>query len=286
MPKKLNLGIVKNVKMLQDSSLAEVYEEENKLNELDFVNMIYVAFTRPERELYSLISEKDDAEFFALIKNFINEKQLFIEIEENVYGYGTQVRNEKKEEKLDDDEIGISPEYKFFTNDWRNIARLKLNYSGNLSFDKDNLLEKGKHIHSVLSKIYSIDDFEAVIENYRQLGIIEKSEMDYIEQKINKMLENKLIKSFFDKDNKVLNEQNILLPNSNEKIPDRIIHREDNTIVVDYKLSDYESINQNLLQKYKAQISEYSDALSSMGLKNIKSYLVFLKGEIYVLEVV
>jgi CRISPR/Cas system-associated exonuclease Cas4 (RecB family) len=65
-------------------------------------------------------------------------------------------------------------------------------------------------------------------------------------------------------------EQGILLPDGSQKRPDRIILKDEEAIIVDFKTgSEFE--------KHQKQVKEYMNLVASLSQKNTKGYLCYLE---------
>jgi ATP-dependent exoDNAse (exonuclease V) beta subunit len=71
----------------------------------------------------------------------------------------------------------------------------------------------------------------------------------------------------------VLNETPIIVARDSIKRPDKLILKQDKTILIDFKTGAENS-------KYLKQINDYAAALREMNLPNIKAYLYFTNTEI------
>jgi CRISPR/Cas system-associated exonuclease Cas4 (RecB family) len=60
--------------------------------------------------------------------------------------------------------------------------------------------------------------------------------------------------------------------------PDRVIIREGQAVVVDYKTG-------KPMEKYKTQLEQYTKCLEDIGYKNVKKYLLYLEPEVRLEEV-
>ena len=78
---------------------------------------------------------------------------------------------------------------------------------------------------------------------------------------INTLFECPEILFFFNKEWQVKTEKEILLPNGKTYIPDRILFKENEVVVIDYKTGKKD-------KSHHQQIVKYSNALKNMGYKN------------------
>ena len=97
-----------------------------------------------------------------------------------------------------------------------------------------------------------------------------------IRKLLRQALQNEQVRGWFAPDWNVVNECAIIDKNDEgiiyEKRPDRVISKLGETIVIDYKTGD----SQTVYAKYKEQVKEYIDLLKRAGYKNVKGYLWYV----------
>jgi len=82
-------------------------------------------------------------------------------------------------------------------------------------------------------------------------------------------LRNPVVSKWFDGTYNVLVEQSILLPNNDEKRPDRIMIHKNEAIIVDYKFTKMRN------QSYNKQVNDYKNLLAEMGY-TVKGYVWYV----------
>jgi len=124
----------KNLLNMGDTA-KEIFESEILNNLLDSINLLYVAFTRAEKELY-IISKKDNPEvntFSSLIQSFLDNKS-----KSDQYSIGKKLINEKNQNRAESELI--------------NLNKKKVNI---ISTSKN--VNQAKYISDTLSNIYTND---------------------------------------------------------------------------------------------------------------------------------
>ncbi|MBT6547199.1 MAG: hypothetical protein HOL39_03680, partial [Cryomorphaceae bacterium] len=124
----------KNLLNMGDTA-KEIFESEILNNLLDSINLLYVAFTRAEKELY-IISKKDNPEvntFSSLIQSFLDNKS-----KSDQYSIGKKLINEKNQNRAESELI--------------NLNKKKVNI---ISTSKN--INQAKYISDTLSNIYTND---------------------------------------------------------------------------------------------------------------------------------
>ena len=145
------------------------------------------------------------------------------------------------------------------------LFRVRSSYLGVESYE---VAEKGK---------VSDKQKDEVIERMYQLGRFSSDDNEKLRETINELLTSDKIKHFFSGDWEVKTENEILMENGKTYIPDRLLFSKttDEIIVIDYKTGIKKDI-------HETQITEYSDALKLMGMKNVKRVLIYTSDEIKV----
>jgi RecB family exonuclease len=100
-----------------------------------------------------------------------------------------------------------------------------------------------------------------------------------LKQTLNQIVDHPELKQFFDGTDKVLCEQEILIPQGLTLRPDRInISNEGKATILDYKTGQPKIED-------KKQLETYVDALNQLGFQKVKSKLVYIDREIEVITI-
>jgi ATP-dependent exoDNAse (exonuclease V) beta subunit len=274
-------------KNMQQSDFAPDYNEEHLQRRVDALNMIYVAFTRAENNLYvwGLAAEKEGTIASAgdLIRAAIpnsqsstgtetNNGQCSILNAQSVYELGTPVTTHKTEEKENKNRMKSSHEKEeafevAMTSNAPTLDFMQSNQSrkfiGSLGSEEaeetgqQTYLEVGKIMHYVLSQIEHSDQIQKVLNRCMAEGIItDKKLMDVVIKRLQKGFSNPKIAQWFAPDNQVFNECSItsISPETGEPCtlrPDRVIISGDTITVIDFKFGRPEAEHHTQVQAYK-----------------------------------
>lgn len=242
--------------------LALLYKNRQKKVLIDELNAMYVALTRPICELYAFIPSH--------ASNSINPAQMLIQ-EQNIEK-GKQIKYEIKK-KTKAGELSVLQAGKL--KNW--VETLGAEFSDEaLPADRRKAL-KGNFIHQALSYIGSLNDGnkEEEIKNAAQRAILLypfMENLDEIGNTLKNIVDTDGIKRFFYVENgKVLQEKEMMDSNGNLKRADRIIIKDNEVWVIDYKSSRDKS------DSHINQLREYKDILKQIYPKNtVKGYLLYL----------
>ena len=262
---------------MQTSIFRTDYDEETLRNNVDNLNLLYVAFTRAKNNLFIFTSEqkkntgKEKEDTINDISKLIH-KVLFKSTTETLrYETGVLITTPGKTEKSDTENI------KFSTSTQLPVFR-QSNKSKDFVAEEEEktpYIDKGLLYHSVLQDIITIDDIDKVIsEKYSEGVFKDKAEKEQVEKDIKEAMSNPTASQWFDRKWEVINERTILEPSKGdskwkEHRADRIISSPEETICIDFKTGAYN-------KKHIDQIKEYMELLVSIGYPNVKGYVWYV----------
>ena len=268
---KLKYSLINQNKTLLNSHFDLQYKRELSLNTLDNLNKLYVACTRSIDSLYIFSTSKKKAS----TNNFNINSFLSTFTNSYPYEFGDKIKKEKKTHKTKN----VFYKEEILRNDWRKIISLR--NSSSEFWDLENPKEKkdwGKLLHFALSKIYYVHQKEEVIEDLYRKGICNANEKNSLEKELSYLFSLDEINYFFTSDWLIKTEKEILLPNGKTYIPDRILFKNNEVVVLDYKTGKIDV-------SHKEQIVRYSNVLAEMGYTNINLFLIYTKLKNKVLKV-
>jgi ATP-dependent exoDNAse (exonuclease V) beta subunit len=263
-------------KALAETTYKDVNEHENQKRILDLINLMYVAFTRPMEQLYVLTrppakNSSDSFDVPRFIKYYLEQKGYWNE-EQTMYEFGSKISYNLKLE-LEDENIKLE---KFYSVNWR--KNLKISTSAPDIWDVDNPernKEKGNLIHFLLSQITTIDQIENVVNLSFEKGLFDESQKDELINYLQKLISHPEVSPYF-KDNLIVKtEAEILLDTGKTIRPDRLVIKENEIIVIDYKTGRPHI-------SHEKQINNYAMTLCQMGYEKVTKVLIYLSSSIYV----
>lgn len=292
----LPLVPVNYTKSLAKSHFSKEYQNEHLQNIIDNLNLLYVAFTRPKRNLFIISkSATGDANIAGLItktvevlaeeigsvtKKFEESKQPEILFEFGSFETGNTTQTLSDER---DANVFCQQEQVLTTTIHSNLANLqfresnKSNIFANSQATEDgedisqtDNRERGLLLHALFSEIEYADEAENVLDRYDREGLFGNIvTLEEARQEIEKCFENSNMREWFSKDWKVLNEREILtntIFGTKKYRCDRVVYNGEKTIVIDFKFGEPET-------KYNKQVMSYIRELKSIGFANVKGYL-------------
>lgn len=276
----LKTAMVNTSSVLLETPYASLYEEETSKSLLDLVNLLYVVMTRPTDRLYVFTQmppkSKDPSNSTAVFfKKFFAEKKLWEE-GLNVYKFGS----ENKPILQDEDSLKSLQLDQFISNPWQNRILISLQASKNWDFDEKALKRKwGNMIHNILAKTIVTADVPFILNGLLKDGLLSVLDQEEIQTALNQFLSIPAVFKYFEPGLKVKTEPEILLPNGKTFRPDRIIFKENETIVIDFKTGKPE-------EHHLEQVKGYLSLLKEMGFTQTKGFLLYLNEEIVEVPVI
>ena len=136
---------------------------------------------------------------------------------------------------------------------------------------QSNYIKMGNILHNVFAHIRTTQDIDSALQQMEMEGIIYDAQLtrEKIEFMIHKRLSDKRVARWFSSEWSLYNECTILLPNGEERRPDRVMTNGDKTVVIDFKFG-------HPREEYHQQVREYMDLLLQMGHQNVTGYLWFV----------
>jgi ATP-dependent helicase/nuclease subunit A len=284
----LDLVLVRYGKELQRSIFSEAYYKEMLYTSVDNLNLLYVAFTRAVNSLIVFCPYTPDLKrpynsVSSLLQGVIEKPPMldsidlkkYINITENwdpenrVFEYDTLNKF-----KNDDSEISsLKKELSFFRLEGGD-KRLKLRIHSEGYFDLYNnettaRIGYGRLLHELFENITTMADIKPSLQKMISGGKVDSRTADEYQEVIYQLLAPEPYKSWFSGDWKVLNERDILRGDENRHRPDRIMMKENEVVLLDYK-TGFKS------DRYNSQVKGYIKDFERMGYKNLKGYLWYL----------
>jgi ATP-dependent exoDNAse (exonuclease V) beta subunit len=254
---------------------AHIFNEEQGKLQLDSFNLLYVALTRAVSTLY-IVSAYDFKKehtyktdyFSGLFIHFLKEQQLWRD-ETFEYEFGTVP---KKIEDLGKETHITTIPYIYTHKDRPNFSILT---STGMLWDteQEKAIKKGNTIHYLLGLIKFADDLETALKIGLQKGIIVAGEIEPIKRTLQQVIEHKDLRDLFKTGTTVLNETDILMADGTIQRPDRVVIKNKEAYIIDYKTGAKNS-------KYKNQLNTYADAFLEMEYAVTHKIIVYINDNI------
>lgn len=268
-------------KNMNESIYQQDYQNEKLQMWVDSLNLLYVAFTRPRCNLVvwckdQLTNSVSELLASAIIKTTCKAIE---STEDPIYQLGEVYPSIDKKKQTSTNKLTMKPESLAIKIESleTNIEFKQSNRSADFIEGEDDMsgkyIREGQILHSLFSMIRTEKDIPNAIGRLRMEGIIESDEH---EEKVRKLILWALglqqVNEWFTDEWDLYNECAILYRENGElntRRPDRVMMKDGEVIVVDFKFG-------KPYPEYKSQVQEYMTLLASMGYENIKGYLWYV----------
>jgi len=270
LPKAL---VAKNKNVEQFGELAsKVYQQKSQEDLLDNINVLYVALTRAEEQLYVISrmqKQNKDKEYpnnmASFFIKFLEEKKL---LEENKLNYEFGSNEKLSSDKSTVDDTKTIPQMTATLNP-KNI-KIAQRESLMWNTNQQKAIEYGNIIHEILSFVKTKSDIDLALTKAIENGLIIVSEKETVQKTIIEIVNHEDLLAFFEEGNIVLNEKTIIQKDGNLVKPDRMVMTNNKEIyLLDYKTGSHQT-------KYQQQLENYQNAIEKMGFKVTKKTLVYI----------
>lgn len=266
------------------------YNTEHRQNIVDNLNLLYVAFTRASRNLFVLGRRNASNSRSTLVQQALLSMQLegaVLSGQENnddilEFSYGEMSLKDSEKVKTNDKNPFLRPStiipvtIEVFAQKTTFKQSNKSRQFAQADEDDDqaqqnHYIQMGNVLHNVFSQIRTACDIDLALKQMELDGIIydEHITRQRIENMIRKRLSSKQVSDWFSDRWRLYNECTILLPDGQERRPDRVMTDGDRTIVVDFKFG-------HPREEYHQQVREYMNLLRQMGHLHVEGYLWFV----------
>ena len=251
---------------------AAVYKEKTQEDLLDNINILYVALTRAEEQLYviSRMQKQNDKGFYPNnMASFFIKYLLFKNIfDENKLDYAFGSDKKLSSDKSMVNNIKTIPQL----TETLNPKHIKIALRESLMWNtnQQKAIEYGNIIHEILSFIKTENDIELAVTKAIENGLIISSQQKEIEKAIREIVTHHELSAFFSENYTVLNEKTIIQKEGGLVKPDKMVITNNNEIyLLDYKTGEIQT-------KYQQQLENYQNAVEKMGFKVTRKALVYI----------
>jgi ATP-dependent exoDNAse (exonuclease V) beta subunit len=242
----------------------KVYHQKRQEDEMDAWNVFYVATTRASQQLYLYASDENKEK-----ESYVNVlMELFPDAEiqqENqlIYEWGKRLGQSIKAKKASNNKgetVQSSTAYPY-------EQKLVLQMSRTEELESARLL--GLRIHDLLGKINYQEEIESVLKEAYLQGEISQEEQIKLQSLLNELMQSDVLRCFYTRDYKILNEKAILVPQHGVLRPDRVGVGDVDAYVIDYKTGKEKP-------EHAIQVKAYAKWIEKITQKKVNKFLVYL----------
>ncbi|MFW0736487.1 UvrD-helicase domain-containing protein [Flavobacterium sp. T12S277] len=261
-------------------SASAVFNLKKQEELLDNINVLYVALTRAEEQLYIVsqaIKERKDGELpnnmASFFIRYLMHKGIY-DAERLEYEFGNKVRLSSSVKSVD--LVKVIP----VVSEVLNPKNIKIAQREALMWGthQQEAIAYGNIVHEILAFVKDKTDVDLAVTKGIENGLITNDQVDMVLKTLQEIVNHPELSICFDGKDTVLNEQTIVQKEGRILKPDRIVLTTNKeAYLLDYKTG---AIN----PKYTRQIQEYQEAIEDLGYKVLKKALVYIGSEIDVVN--
>ena len=241
-------------------------EKENAAQQMDAINLLYVAFTRPQDRLYAINIKSHGNSFYdkfnAILTNLFPEAA-----EENrfhlKFGTTPEIKHHSQKNTTD-----YSPQ------SIRNFLWFpEISIQSTKEQEEDSLTNEqriGKQFHFIMEKSHSRETAFSALQTGLLKGEIEQDFEAILVNLLEEAFANTLLTELFHA-GKHLNERTLIFDSKTRLRPDKLIVSDQHTVVIDFKTGEKSA-------KHEKQVLGYMHVLQQIGMLNIQGYLYYSGG--------
>jgi ATP-dependent helicase/nuclease subunit A len=264
--------------------LADQQRSEYDAVFLDSLNMLYVAFTRPKQHLHILLAEPNVGAHVKTKETFQKSLgQIVLDYCHSNVDFSTEIPEFIKErDSVDYYLLQNASQFRLYARAEAQIVEKSLALTTEIHSEvdfriqtnKEDLFtsaqskrERGDKVHAILAKI----------QDYNYYDQHKKQVFQLIDTETQALLEafmlNEVIKTYFKPNELLFSERDILCPDGTIIRPDRVIKKQEDVIIIDFKTGKAED-------KHKTQLETYKKYLLELGYNSVKSVLIYIETQI------
>lgn len=263
--------------------------EEDMQVIVDNLNLLYVALTRAEDECYMFLPEKEIKEdgkisrispLISKVLSGITSDKLKSATETDELGDTIKkfsigkpsIANKKKDITIEN-KVWVLDNYP--AGETKATIKQKLEATEFFSESPQNFIASinyGKLMHTLFSKIKYAADIDNALYSIQLEGLVDESQKLDIKTRLEQILAKDPYSDWFSKKWEVKNEASVLTTEGYTYRPDRVMIRDNEVIIVDYKFG-------NEFDSYTHQIRRYSNLLQKMGYSKVEGFLWYVDSE-------
>lgn len=257
---------IKRTKELEKTLFLKEYYEEMVKEVIDRLNLFYVAATRAKKGMVLWVKTPTDREQKKLLLHTVLSEVLWGK-EGNKLLPTQEIpsQEDRAEETKNTESLSVPSIHHYLEG---NLPRLRIHLQAQERFEEENLIERGSALHEILSNVSVAESLPFAISKAIAEGYLREDQCQSTTLLLEKMLQHPYGKRWFARENVILNEQTILIPEGTRMVrPDRVVKFADGSVaVIDYKFAHPK-------ESHKQQVAGYSICIKQMGFDKVEGFL-------------
>jgi len=265
---------MKHSSSLKDSVFANSYWEEEVRSYLDNLNLMYVAMTRAGDALLVNTNAKAKAGYVSkLLLEFAEQHNNWEESEMKLTIGSTSefaLMSAENKDKPDPFRIASVNLTYYESHNWQD--KLQIKHSRTLLADDDGLskTDLGIYVHDILSKLNDLNELPSLLERMKTEKMLNAEDFEAIQKLIQHNLEeDSELLPWFETDWEVKTEAPVLLPDGSIIRLDRILLKNKEAQILDFKTGKKS-------EQDKKQLNFYRNTIKKMGYDKVTAHIAYL----------
>ena len=256
----LPYALVNDTKTVMDLPLPEVVEEAEQ-RQLDKLDTLYVALTRPEDRLYALVPRAATDPFLKEMLAFAEEQGMV----DNVLRLGVRASVQRKER-------AISGAVLQHLSTGTHPPPLAMRFEAPEHWDPadpDPFRSKGNAVHAVVARMRTADDLGAALQEAIGRGDLSMDEADALARDLDPLFRRNDLAPWFSAQGEVRSEATLITADGHAARPDRLAMEKDMVRVLDMKTGLPST-------QHHDQVKVYMDVLRDAGHPHVSGHLLYI----------
>lgn len=267
---------------LSQTTFDDHYQLEVMMAYLDSLNMIYVALTRAEEVLWAMGESHSPKSLGSpnRLSYLVQQAVVAANGLDNEADLGISYNSDEEiieignwpEGKITSEIYPSPPGLAWSYRNWSSLLRVKKQVGEQpeeiAAFQKKRNF--GVLIHKILAQMNRLDELEGLLQEAYFEGKLDGEELAEVKRLFERLIAESPIRDWYADGVRALTEQGILLPGGAVKRPDRIIIKEGQAILIDFKTGKEKGFHETQLREYMALVGE-------MTQKPTEAFLVYIE---------
>ncbi|MEL7534981.1 MAG: 3'-5' exonuclease, partial [Bacteroidota bacterium] len=248
---------------IEQTYFGDTYANEKRLSYLDNLNMLYVAFTRPELRLYIFSPDDHKKDKYSAVRHLLSDLarleslQGAWDADQKQFRRGEIVPRSGISHKQDDSTDAIE-NLELVSNvkpheNWNSAIKIRFSSNSYLPTDiqtRNERISLGNLLHDTMDFVKVAGDVPRAVKTMVNQGKLLASEGARLQSQLERIISLPAAQAWFDGSWVVRNEAEIIAADGTILRPDRVMIKGSKAVVVDYKAGKASDRYQSQLRKY------------------------------------
>lgn len=267
-------------RQMGESGFSAAYYQELVYAHIDNINLLYVALTRAAESLHIFIPETGSKHVGALLRSVVES-----EMQGGRYTAGTLQGPAPKDEQQTEEPLELmrheepkrTVTHTLLKGYPTSETELALSLKSERYFDHElpDLSPRnfGILMHQAFEEASDREGIRRAIQGMEQDARIKKEDAEELQRMVDKALSDPVVGSWFDGSWQEIRTEEVILSRGAhlKHRPDRVMIRDKEAVVVDYKFGELDAAS------YRRQLERYASLLREMGYERVNGYLWYVK---------